>query len=44
MNGGYNSTVIDALLRNHFTPAKFDGQPFESEYVERYTIQGDFPG
>ena len=37
-NGGYNATVIDALLRNHFTPAKFDGQPFESEYVERYYL------
>jgi hypothetical protein len=37
-NGGYNSTVIDALLRNHFTPAKLDGQPFESEYVERYYL------
>jgi hypothetical protein len=44
MNGGYNSTYIEALLRNRYTPATCDGQPFESEYVERYTIQGDFPG
>jgi hypothetical protein len=43
-NGGYNSTYIEALLRNRYTPAKCDGQPFESEYVERYTIQGDYPG
>jgi hypothetical protein len=44
MNGGYNSTYIEALLRNRYTPAKCDGQPFESEYVERYTIPGDYPG
>jgi hypothetical protein len=37
-NGGYNSTVIDALLRMKFNPAMFDGQPFESEYVERYSL------
>ena len=37
-NGGYNSTMIDALLRNHFTPAKLDGEPFESEYTERYYL------
>jgi hypothetical protein len=37
-NGGYNSKVIDALLKNHFTPAKLDGQPFESEYTERYYL------
>jgi len=40
-NGGYNATVTDALLRSHFTPAKFDGQPFESEYVERYSLPGN---
>ena len=43
-NGGYNSTYIEALLRNRYTPATCDGHPFESEYVERYTIQGDYPG
>ena len=40
-NGGFNSTYIDHLLRGRFTPAKLDGQPFESEYIERYVIQGD---
>jgi hypothetical protein len=30
------------LLRNRYTPAALDGQPFESEYVERYVIQGDY--
>jgi hypothetical protein len=43
-NGGYNQTYIDALLRCRYTPATFDGQKFESEYVERYTLQGDYPG
>ena len=43
-NGGYNSTYIEALLRNRYTPATCDGQPFESEYIERYVIQGDYPG
>jgi len=41
MNGGYNAAYIDALLRNKFTPAKLDGVPFETEYIERYTIPGD---
>src|SRR5215469_1400245 len=40
-NGGYNATYTDYLLRNSYTPAKLDGQPFESEYIERYVIQGD---
>lgn len=40
-NGGYNATYTEALLRNRYTPAKLDGQPFESEYIERYVIQGD---
>ncbi|MGZ3446823.1 MAG: hypothetical protein ACXWLG_16240, partial [Myxococcaceae bacterium] len=41
-NGGYNQTYIDALLRVRYAPATFDGQKFESEYVERYVIQGDY--
>jgi len=41
LNGGYNSIYVEALLRNRYTPAKFDGQPFESEYVERYVLQSD---
>jgi hypothetical protein len=41
-NGGYNSDYIDALLRQRFSPATFDGRPFESEYVQRYTIEGDY--
>jgi len=40
--GGYNWRYIEVLLRNRYTPAKLDGQPFESEYVERYVIQGDY--
>ena len=40
-NGGYNASYTDALLRNRYTPAKLDGEPFESEYIERYVIQGD---
>ncbi|HUM10833.1 MAG TPA: hypothetical protein VLT82_07795 [Myxococcaceae bacterium] len=40
-NGGYNATYTEHLLRNRYTPAKLDGQPFESEYIERYVIQGD---
>ena len=40
-NGGYNATYTDPLLRNHYSPAKLDGEPFESEYVERYVIQAD---
>jgi hypothetical protein len=40
-NGGHNASYIDALLRLHYQPAKFDGQPFESEYIERYHIPGD---
>jgi hypothetical protein len=40
-NGGYNATYTDHLLRNHYSPAKLDGEPFESEYVERYVIQAD---
>jgi hypothetical protein len=40
-NGGYNATYTDHLLRLHYSPAKLDGQPFESEYIERYVIQGD---
>jgi hypothetical protein len=38
-NGGHNASYIEALLRAHFTPAKLDGQPFESEYIERYFIR-----
>lgn len=37
-NGGHNASYIEALLRSHFTPAKLDGEPFESEYIERYYI------
>jgi len=37
-NGGFNADAIDALLRMHFTPAKLDGEPFQSEYVERYYL------
>jgi hypothetical protein len=40
-NGGYNASYIDALLRMRYEPAKLDGQPFESEYIERYYIAGD---
>jgi len=40
-NGGYNQTYIDHLLRKRFSPAQLDGQPFETEYVERYHIVGD---
>jgi hypothetical protein len=40
--GGYNWRYIEVLLRNRYTPAALDGQPFESEYVERYVIQGDY--
>ena len=43
-DGGYNPAYIEVLLRNSYTPAKLDGQPFESEYIERYVIQGDYPG
>lgn len=39
MNGGHNASYIEALLRNRFTPAMLDGQPFESEYIERYFIR-----
>jgi hypothetical protein len=41
-DGGNNATYIDTLLRLHYQPAKFDGQPFESEYIERYFIPGDY--
>jgi hypothetical protein len=41
MNGGYNATYTEALLRNRYTPAMLDGQPFESEYIERYYIPSD---
>ena len=40
-NGGYNATYTDVLLRNRYSPAKLDGVPFESEYIERYVIQSD---
>ena len=40
-NGGQNAFYINSLLRMHFTPAKLDGVPFESEYIERYFIAGD---
>ncbi len=40
-NGGYNATYTEHLLRGRFSPAKLDGQPFESEYIERYYIPGD---
>ena len=39
-NGGHNASYIEALLKMHFTPAELDGKPFESEYIERYYIQG----
>jgi hypothetical protein len=40
-NGGYTAAYTDALLRNRFSPAKLDGLPFETEYIERYFIPGD---
>ena len=40
-NGGYNASYTEVLLRGRFSPAKLDGEPFESEYIERYVIQSD---
>jgi hypothetical protein len=41
-DGGYTASYTEELLRKRYSPAALDGQPFESEYIERYVIQGDY--